>query len=197
MDVGPIASGLAFNGYDKETGEPKFDRVQSVILWNLDFSSSVKELIASWNMSVPKWLKNYVFLRIASKDKKRGGFMKAAICTFLVSAVWHGFYPGFYIFFVLLGTVDYVSKLYGQLLMPLVSGILPDPVIYMISWIWCFYWFSYINISFFLLSFENSHTIYSSMNYCGHIILLISIPLLKVMRPSKGEKPQAKGTKVE
>ena len=189
MDVGPIASGLAFNGYDKETGEPKFDRVQSVILWNLDFSSSVKELIASWNMSVPKWLKNYVFLRIASKDKKRGGFMKAAICTFLVSAVWHGFYPGFYIFFVLLGTVDYVSKLYGQLLMPLVSGILPDPVIYMISWIWCFYWFSYINISFFLLSFENSHTIYSSMNYCGHIILLISIPLLKVMRPSKGEKP--------
>ena len=90
MDVGVIASGLAFNGFDKETNEPKFDRVQSAILWKLEFSSSFKELIASWNMSVPKWLRNYVFLRIASKDKKKGGFLKAAIITFLVSAVWHG-----------------------------------------------------------------------------------------------------------
>ena len=146
MDVGPIASGLAFNGYDKETEKPKFDRVQSAILWKLEFSSSFKELIASWNMSVPKWLKNYVFLRIASKDKKGGGSTKAAIITFLVSAVWHGFYPGFYIFFVLIGTIDYVSKLYGKVLMPLVDGVLPEAVIYVISWTWCFYWFSYICI---------------------------------------------------
>ena len=27
MECGPIASGLSFNGYDKETGKPKFDRV--------------------------------------------------------------------------------------------------------------------------------------------------------------------------
>ena len=40
MDVGPIACGLAFNGYDKETGKPKFDRVQSALLWKLEFSSS-------------------------------------------------------------------------------------------------------------------------------------------------------------
>ena len=114
MDVGPIACGLAFNGYDKETGKPKFDRVQSAVLWKLEFSSSWKELVASWNMSVAKWLKHYVYLRLMPADKRKGGSaVKAAIATFMASAVWHGFYPGFYIFFVFLGTVDYASKLCG------------------------------------------------------------------------------------
>ena len=98
-ECGPIASGLAFNGYDKETGKPKFDRVQSAVLWNLEFSYTVKDFLASWNMSVPKWLKHYVFLRFLPNDKKKKVNPMAAFITFLVSAVWHGFYPGFYLFF--------------------------------------------------------------------------------------------------
>ena len=62
--------------------------------------------------------------------------------------------------------------------MPLVEGVLPELVIHVIAWIWCFSWFSYINISFFLLSFENSRAVHGSMYYAGHIILAVSIPLL-------------------
>ena len=179
MDVGPIACGLAFNGYEKDTGKPKFDRVQSVNLWNYEFSCTVKDLIASWNMSVAKWLKYYVYLRFLPNDKsKGGGAAKAIFATFLASAVWHGFYPGHYIFFVTLGFLDYVSKLYGYVLMPFVHKVLPEAVIYFISWFFAYSWFSYVNISFFLLSLENSRAVYGSMYYIGHIIILASIPLL-------------------
>jgi len=62
MDVGPIASGLSFNGYDKETKEPLFNRVESINLHGLEASGDVKALISSWNISVHKWLKYYIFL---------------------------------------------------------------------------------------------------------------------------------------
>ena len=119
-ECGPIASGLAFNGYDKETGKPKFDRVQSAVLWNLEFSYSVKDFLASWNMSVPKWLKHYVFLRILPNDKRKNLNAKAAFITFLVSAVWHGFYPGFYLFFSGAFLLDLHSKLCGKVISPIV-----------------------------------------------------------------------------
>ena len=107
MDVGPIASGLSFNGYDKETKKPKFDRVQCAILWNLEVSYTVKDFLGSWNMSVPKWIKYYVFLRMLPNDKRQSINFKAAFTSFMVSAVWHGFYPGFYMFFLGAFLLDY------------------------------------------------------------------------------------------
>ena len=83
--------------------------------------------------------------------------------------------------------------------MPLVDGVLPRPVIYVIAWLWCFTWFSYINISFFLLSFENSHAVYSSMYYGGQIILLVSIPVLHfvISKKKAGVTGKKKDVKVE
>ena len=114
MDIGPIACGLAFNGYDKETGKPKFDRVQSVNLTDHELSCTVKDLIITWNMSTAKWLKHYVYLRLLPNDRsKKANTAKATLFTFVASAVWHGFYPGFYIFFITLSFFDHCSRLYG------------------------------------------------------------------------------------
>ena len=62
MEVGPIASGLGFNGYD-EKGKAKFDRVKSCNIYKLETSYKVKDFLANWNISVHHWLKHYVFLR--------------------------------------------------------------------------------------------------------------------------------------
>lgn len=62
MEVGPIASGLSFSGYD-ENGEPKWDRVKSCNIWRLETSYKVKDFLANWNISAHNWLKYYVYLR--------------------------------------------------------------------------------------------------------------------------------------
>ena len=130
MECGPIAAGLSFNGYDKESGEARHDRVQSAIIWNLETSYRIKDFLTSWNISVHEWLKNYIFLRMlpSGKSGKTGSSGIAATMTFLVSAVWHGFYPGYFSFFLSAAAVDYVAKVYAPLLSPLFRGWCPWPV---------------------------------------------------------------------
>ena len=69
-------------------------------------------MIAYWNMSVQKWLKYYVYMRFLSSDpNKRGkGTELAALMTFIVSAIWHGFYPGYIVFFFWIFVFDQHEK---------------------------------------------------------------------------------------
>ena len=69
MECGPIAAGLSFNGYDKETGKAKHDRVKSVFIWNLETSYKIKDFLASWNISAHDWLKCYIFLRMLPNER--------------------------------------------------------------------------------------------------------------------------------
>lgn len=109
MDCGAIASGLAFNGYDSQ-GVALHDRVKSVVISGLIFTYRVKDFLACWNISVHEWLKYYVFLRMLD-SKKRGSSSSFAACvTFMVSAIWHGFYPGFFSFFIGAFLMDYHNK---------------------------------------------------------------------------------------
>jgi D-alanyl-lipoteichoic acid acyltransferase DltB (MBOAT superfamily) len=54
------------------------------------------------------WLKYYVYLRLLPNDKKsRGPNFTAAMSTFIVAAVWHGFYSGYFNFFIGAGLLDF------------------------------------------------------------------------------------------
>jgi lysophospholipid acyltransferase len=76
-------------------------------------------------MSVHHWLKYYVFMRQLD-NKKRGGTAGAALVTYLVSAVWHGFYPGFTIFFFCGFLMDYHNRIGRVVLGPIFAGWCPD-----------------------------------------------------------------------
>jgi lysophospholipid acyltransferase len=54
------------------------------------------------------WLKYYVFLRMVKKGDRFS--LKPILTTFIVSAVWHGFYPGYFMFFIASGLNDYLFK---------------------------------------------------------------------------------------
>ena len=113
MHTAAIASGLSFNKYD-ENNKPKFDKVETVKIMGVEFSSRIKDFFGSWNISVHKWLMHYVFLRILKKGRK-GVQIKPILTTFLVSAIWHGFYPGYFYFFISSGLNDYSFKLGSKL----------------------------------------------------------------------------------
>jgi lysophospholipid acyltransferase len=68
----------------------------------------------AWNISVHKWLKYYVYLRIVKKDKK-GVQLVPILTTFAVSAIWHGFYLGYFYFFISSGLNDYLFKMGSKL----------------------------------------------------------------------------------
>jgi lysophospholipid acyltransferase len=80
-------------------------------VWDIEFSYDVKDFLNAWNISVHKWLKYYVYLRMIKPGKQLQ--IVPILMTFVVSAIWHGFYPGYFLFFISSGLMDYIFKL-GQ-----------------------------------------------------------------------------------
>ncbi|KAG2374190.1 hypothetical protein C9374_011027 [Naegleria lovaniensis] len=90
---------LAGFGYDPKKKD--WSAVTQIDFWAFELATSPYLLSIHWNIGVHKWVKKYVYLRNKKKGSRPG--TKEVFQTFLVIAFWHGFYPGYYIFFVLAG----------------------------------------------------------------------------------------------
>ena len=51
-----------------------------------EFAPNVKEGAKAWNKCTQSWLQRYVFMRAS---------VAPMYSTYLISALWHGFYPGY------------------------------------------------------------------------------------------------------
>ena len=183
MESGPIASGLSFNGYS-DSGAARHDRVKSVTLRKILFFTRTKDFIANWNISVHNWLKHYVYIRMLENSTKRErglGNVVAAMVTFCVSGIWHGFYPGYVTFFFSGFVLDCHNQLAAAVCAPLFAG-------------WCPEWLQRIGVSslylvccvvfsmsFFLQYYEYYSFVYVQTYWCVHILIvgtaLVLIPL--------------------
>lgn len=103
-----ILSGLGYNGFDAKTGKVFWDRLENVNPWGLETAQNTRGYLENWNKNTNHWLRNYVYLRVTPKGKKPG--FRASLATFSTSAFWHGFYPGYYMAFILASFVQTVAK---------------------------------------------------------------------------------------
>jgi hypothetical protein len=103
-----ILAGLGFNGVDPTTGRVSWNRLQNINPWGVETAQNPRAYLAGWNMNTNNWLRNYVYLRVTPRGKKPG--FRASLLTFGTSALWHGFYPGYYLTFVLASLVQTVAK---------------------------------------------------------------------------------------
>jgi lysophospholipid acyltransferase len=103
-----ILAGLGYNGVDPVTGKVSWNRLQNVDPWVVETAQNPRGYLAGWNMNTNSWLRNYVYLRVTPRGKKPG--FRASMTTFVTSAFWHGFYPGYYLTFVLASLIQTVAK---------------------------------------------------------------------------------------
>lgn len=103
-----ILSGMGYNGFDGKTGKVFWNRLENIDAWKLETAQNSHGYLGSWNKNTNHWLRNYVYLRVTPKGKKPG--FRASLATFTTSAFWHGFYPGYYLSFVLGSFVQTVAK---------------------------------------------------------------------------------------
>lgn len=116
-------SGLGFNGYESD-GNPKWNMITninvisfevghdsmttfsgksrkiiffsffffSIFIHRFKLATNLRDAISNWNMGTNQWLRLIVYERV---PKKYG-----TLLTFSLSALWHGFYPGYYLTFI-------------------------------------------------------------------------------------------------
>jgi len=80
-----------FDGFDEKTGSKKgWTNASNMDIFDFEFAHNIKTFSAAWNKKTAHWLAHYVYMRT-------GGSLAA---TYGMSAFWHGFYPGYYMFFL-------------------------------------------------------------------------------------------------
>jgi uncharacterized membrane protein len=109
----------------------------------------------------------------------------------MMSAIWHGFYPGYYVFFTGAGLMDYHFKIAEKVLAPYFTW-LPHSAVVAVAYTWCYVGCAYFAIGFTLLSVDKFHKVYYSMYYYFHIVLITSLILLLAMGRGKKVKPVQK-----
>lgn len=103
-----ILSGLGYKSVDPVTGKVSWDRLRNVSPWGVESAQNTRAYLGNWNINTNNWLRNYMYLRVTPRGKKPG--FRASMATFVTSAFWHGFYPGYYLSFVLASFVQTVAK---------------------------------------------------------------------------------------
>jgi lysophospholipid acyltransferase len=111
-----ILSGMGYNGIDLKTGKAKWNRLENVNPYNLETAQNSRAYLDNWNKNTNAWLRNYVYLRVTPKGEKPG--FRASLATFATSAFWHGFYPGYYLTFILGAFIQTVAKNFRRYFRP-------------------------------------------------------------------------------
>ncbi|KAI4663230.1 hypothetical protein J4E90_003101 [Alternaria incomplexa] len=112
-----ILSGIGYNGLDPKTGRAKWDRLTNIKPLEIEAAQNARAYLGFWNINTNTWLKNYMYLRVTPKGQKPG--FRATLATFVTSAFWHGFYPGYYMAFILAALVQTAAKNGRRLIRPL------------------------------------------------------------------------------
>lgn len=117
-----ITAGLGYNGYDPKTEKLYWNRVQNIDPIGFELGQNCHDCLEAWNMNTNKWLKNCVYLRTCSRDKKTGKLKTGLIPTllaFFTSAFWHGTLPGYYLTFIIGAFLQTVGKIFRRNFRPM------------------------------------------------------------------------------
>lgn len=92
----------------------------NVNVWQVEQSDNVRDVLNNWNLCAAYWLKRHVYepcLRYLRNEKA------AILVTNVVSAVWHGIYPGYFVTFILAGLATSVGRLTHTNVVPRVAKL--------------------------------------------------------------------------
>ncbi|KAJ5441394.1 Membrane bound O-acyl transferase MBOAT [Penicillium cf. griseofulvum] len=174
-----ILSGMGYNSFDPKTGKVFWNRLENVDPWAMETAQNSHAYLGNWNKNTNHWLRNYVYLRVTPKGKKPG--FRASMATFATSALWHGFYPGYYMTFVLGSFIQTVAKNFRRYVRPFFltpDGTKPTPnkrYYDILSWLATQLTLSFTVLPFIILTFDRSFAVWSRVYFYGIINCAVSL----------------------
>ncbi|KAG8442332.1 hypothetical protein GDO86_011216 [Hymenochirus boettgeri] len=163
------AAGYGFNGVD-EKGKYRWDLISTLDIWNIEISTSFKMYIDNWNIQTAVWLKRICYDRA---PKYHTGL------TFLLSALWHGVYPGYYFTFITGIPVMLAARVIRKNFRHFFTSSAPLKFLYdLLTWIVTQLAVCYTVAPFVLLAIEPTIQFYKSVYFCFHILCFLAIILL-------------------
>eukprot|EP00184_Porphyridium_aerugineum_P004381 CAMPEP_0184702002 /NCGR_PEP_ID=MMETSP0313-20130426/22384_1 /TAXON_ID=2792 /ORGANISM="Porphyridium aerugineum, Strain SAG 1380-2" /LENGTH=479 /DNA_ID=CAMNT_0027162289 /DNA_START=237 /DNA_END=1676 /DNA_ORIENTATION=- len=167
-----VMSGLGFNGINKETGKAKWNRLENIDVIGYETSQSLRDSASCWNKTTNLWLKYYFYERTPAPFN--------LYVTYFASAFWHGFYIGYYLFFLSVAFATQVHRNFRRIVRPLFMTpdgkhngpykIFYDAFCMVLTNLTT----NYFIISFVVLAWENTYNAFKSLYFAGHIMLMLT-----------------------
>ncbi|CAN1186236.1 Lysophospholipid acyltransferase 1 [Linum perenne] len=177
-----ISSGLGFSGWtDTSPAKPRWDYAKNVDILGVELAKSAVVIPLKWNIQVSSWLRYYVYERLVQKGKK-AGFLQL-LATQTTSAVWHGLYPGYLIFFVQSALMIAGSRVIYR--WEQASKGLIKKVFALTNFSYTILVLNYSCVGFMVLSLHETIAAYGSVYYIGTIIPITLILLGSVIKPPR------------
>lgn len=162
-------SGLGFNGYD-EKGRPKWDLLSNMDLWKFETCFSMRDAIIAWNKTTQTWLRRTAYDRVPRKF--------SVLATYTLSALWHGFYPGYYMTFLGGALFTIAARNGRRIVRPIFQRGSILPIVYdAITFVLTRLTIAYAAFPFVILDFQGSFDIYKSLYFSIHILSVVVILL--------------------
>ncbi|CAH8629903.1 unnamed protein product [Dicrocoelium dendriticum] len=105
-ELGGISSGIGFSGYCPSSGQPIYHKVCNFELQQIESGVGLKHVIDAWNISTTRWLREVFYDRLPHSCR--------TALVFIISAFWHGFYPGYYLMFCTFAMFTFVSRMWRR-----------------------------------------------------------------------------------
>nr|XP_021521040.1 lysophospholipid acyltransferase 1 [Aotus nancymaae] len=169
------AAGFGFSGVDKN-GNFCWDLLSNLNIWKIETATSFKMYLENWNIQTATWLKCVCYERVP---------WYPTVLTFILSALWHGVYPGYYFTFLTGILVTLAARAVRNNYRHYFLSSRPLKTVYDAgTWAVTQLAVSYTVAPFVMLAVEPTISLYRSMYFYLHIISLLIILFLPM-------KPQA------
>lgn len=187
-EAGCLASGFGFSGMDGD--RPVFALACNVSARRVECTSNAQDLTRYWNATTGRFLRYYVYERL--RVFRSLGAVPATYVTFLTSAVWHGLYPGYAIFFSqFMFFATFLGNLGNERLLPYFDDQNRLVIYRVVATASFMVLKEYIGVPFMLLSFADSIRFYMSVFFVGHILSLAFYVVVSLL-PARRATPQQK-----
>ena len=155
-----------------------------------EFGINVKTKITSWNNSVSLWLKYNLFLRCINIENKifKNNYNLASLITFMISALWHGFYPTYYIFFFVFFIYQTANEKFDKAGLYNWVNSHPNPLIKIPFWLLAQYLVNHLGTIIFNLKYEYFINFMISTKFLPFIIILILFVISLNIKVKKKDK---------
>ncbi|KAK5650034.1 hypothetical protein RI129_001063 [Pyrocoelia pectoralis] len=162
-------AGIGFSGFN-EDGSSNWDAFSNIHILKFEFSTSLRDSIEAWNIGTNRWLRIIVYERVTKH---------ATVLTYALSAVWHGFYPGYYLTFAGGALFTFAARTMRRRFRHYFMYSYESKFIYdVLTFVLTRLAMAYVTFTFVLLEFWPSIRVYLHMYLCLHILALLALTLV-------------------
>ncbi|GLC46847.1 hypothetical protein PLESTB_001540800 [Pleodorina starrii] len=182
-----VFAGLDFIGYDSSTGKPQWGRCRNCSFLGVWLADSARNVPLNWNICTGNFLRRYVYERVTPRNRRPG--FQSLLFTQLVSAVWHGLYAGYMMFFFGTAVWIYFSQILYKTEAYMPRALCNSLPYRAIKIMWTTFVLNYMACAFQLLDFHSSMEAYASVNYFPYILMLVVNVLGSFVKTKRAPRP--------